>query len=242
MSDNQKHWSSKALVLLGMWLWKQEEFGHALLCMHAPQWGLKIGTQLSICWDDVVHYEEGNCKPELWLYRKEESILRPININMINMIESAYAKLPIVNFEDSLYMNYKTGKPLSSSTLNRELQRFGEKFLAEIKEKTGFELNYKPLKTNAFEIAWALDMVKKYHNSKQVFSALSTHMGHRTIKDTIKLLEVEPTDKIEFEYDNINGILKMNENLFEDADSLTQFIHQDIIFDGEQWIPVLVKK
>jgi hypothetical protein len=243
MSDSQKHWSSKMLVLFGTWLWKHEEYGHALLCMHGAQWGLKIGTLLSITWDDVVQYDDGFCKPELWLYRKDESILRPINIDMNQNIAKAYAKLPIVNFEDSLYMNYKTGKPLTSSTLNRELQRFSERFLAEIKEKTSFDFNFKPLKTNAFEIAWALDMVKKYHYSKQVFSALSSHMGHRTIGDTIKLLEVEPTDKIKFDFDNIRDFGKMLEgNLFDDADTLAKFIHYDIFFEGEEWAPVLLKK
>lgn len=224
MSENKKHWGSKALVLLGMWLWKQEEFGHALLCIHGPQWGLKIGSQLGITWEDVVHHDDGMCKHELWVHKKEESFLRPINSNMTDLIEKAYAMLPIENYEDSLYMNYKTGKPLTTSTLNRELQRFSEKFLEYVKAETGFELDYKPLKSNAFEIAWALDMVKKYHNSKLVFSELSSHMGHRTIKDTIKLLEVEPNDKIVFEYDNIKNIHEMKINLFDDPKNLKEFI------------------
>ncbi|MBF4518720.1 hypothetical protein IRZ71_20380 [Flavobacterium sp. ANB] len=243
MSDNQKHWSSKMLVLFGTWLWKHEEYGHALLCIHGAQWGLKIGTLLSITWDDVVHYEDGMAKHELWLYKKDESVQRPINVEMNQLFEKAYAQLPIENFEDSVYMNYKTGKPLTSSTLNRELQRLSERFLAEIKEKTSFDFNFKPLKTNAFEIAWALDMVKKYHYSKQVFSALSSHMGHRTIGDTIKLLEVEPTDKIKFDFDNMRDLGKMLEgNLFDDADTLAKFIHYDVFFEGEQWAPVLLKK
>jgi len=65
---------------------------------------------------------------------------------------------------------------------------------------------YKELKSNAFEIAWAMDMVKKYNYSKQVFSAVSSFMGHRTVKDTIKLLELEPIDKIEFDFDNVSGM------------------------------------
>lgn len=243
MSDNQKHWSSKMIVLFGTWLWKHGEYGHALLCIHGAQWGLKIGTLLSITWDDVISDDEGFCKYELWLHRKDESILRPISLDLNQNIQKAYAKLPIVNFEDSLYMNYKTGKPLTSSTLNRELQRFSEKFLAEIKEKTVFNFNFKPLKTNAFEIAWALDMVKKYHYSKQVFTALSSHMGHKSIKDTIKLLEVEPTERIQFDYDNLKGFHKMEDgSIFDDADTLQNFIHEDILFEGEEYVPVLIKK
>lgn len=242
MSNNQKHWSSQTIVLLGMWLWDKGEYGHALLCMHAPQWGLKIGTLLNVSWYDVVVEDDCFARMELWIQDKDTPH-RPINHYIKETIETAYAKLPIVNIEDTLYMNYKTGKPLTSSTLNRELQRFSEKFLAEIKEKTGFDLNLKPLKTNAFEIAWALDMVKKYHYSKQVFSALSSFMGHRTVKDTIKLLEVEPNDKIVFDFDNVKSIRNMMDmEIFKDDNALFNFVYRDIVFAGEELIPLIIKK
>ncbi|PKB18347.1 hypothetical protein [Flavobacterium sp. 5] len=241
MEENLKHWSSQTIVLLGMWLWDKGEYGHALLCMHAPQWGLKIGTLLSVTWDDVMHYDDNHPKHDLVISDKETPI-RSINHSIQESIEIAYAKLPIVNIEDTLYMNYKTGKPLTSSTLNRELKRFGEDFLAELKEKTGFDLQLKTLKTNSFEIAWALDMAKKYHYKKQVFVSLSSFMGHRTVKDTIKLLEIEPDDKIEFDFDNIKSIHNMMDaGIFNDKDALSKFIYQDIIFAGEELIPVLLK-
>lgn len=232
MSDNQKHWSSKALILFGMWLWKQGEYGHALLCIHAPQWGLKIGTQLSITWEDVIHNDEdlkGMSKHELWLPNKETT-LRPISKYIGDSLEVAYHNLPISEYEDFVYKNYKTGKPLTSSTLNRELQRFSQKFEAEIKEKTGANLEFRPIKTNAFEIAWALDMVKKYNYSKQVFSAVSNFMGHRTVKDTINLLEVEPNDKITFDFEMVGKLPDFRE--FENIDlraDLSKFIGSRLV-------------
>lgn len=239
MGQNQKHWNSKGLVLFGMWLWEQKEYGHALLCMHAPWWGLKIGGQLKITWDDVIFQEDCMSKIELMVADKDIP-LRPINIYIKETIETAFSMLPIANMEDSVYMNYKTGKPLTSSTLNRELQRLSDKFLAEMKTRTGVELNYKPLKSNAFEIAWALDMVKKYHYSKQVFSAVSSYMGHRTIKDTIQLLEVEPNEDIVFDFENVKKIPSMMDmEIFKDNKVLEKFLFIDLLHDSEEWIPLV---
>lgn len=237
MEQNQKHWNSTALVLLGQWLWQQGEYGHALLCMHAPQWAFKIGTQLKVCWADVIDIEERDCYVELNLPKE---YARGISYKIKESIEHAYHVLPVVNTEDSIYMNYKTGKPLTSSTLNRELQRLSDKFLTEMKTKTGFELNYKPLKSNAFEIAWALDMLKKYHYSKQIFSAVSDHMGHRTIKDTIQLLEVEPNENLVFDFDNVKAIPDlMDVSIFEREGELKKFVFHEVVHDGAEWIPLM---
>lgn len=231
MNQNQKHWNSTALVLFGRWLWEQGEYGHALLCMHAPFWGLKIGTQLKVTWDDVVDYEDVLCKGRFYVDGANDEIF--ISPYVHDSIMEAYSKLDIVNIDDSMYMNYKTGKPLTTSTLNRELQRLSEKFLVYIKAETQLDLNFKPLKSNAFEIAWALDMIAKYHYSKQVFSAISNHMGHRTIKDTIQLLEVEPNDTIIFDNDNVKGISKvMSSEIFQDKDMLTLFVYSKLIQDS----------
>lgn len=205
MINQPINWTSKALVLFGMWLWKEKEYGHALLCLHAPQWGLKIGTQLSITWEDVIHYEDGSCKYELWI-RDKETPHRLISPYIKETIETAYAELPIKNFEDEIYMNYRTGKPLTSSTLNRELQKHSHQFIWEMRKNGVMLQEFKELKSNAFEIAWAMDMVKKYNYSKQIFSAVSSFMGHRSVKDTIKLLELVPIDKIEFDFDNVSGM------------------------------------
>jgi hypothetical protein len=239
MDAQLKNWTSKALVFFGMWLWREKEYGHAMLCMHAPQWGLKIGTQLNITWDDVIFTEEGLCKHELWI-RDKETPHRKINQFISRLIEMAYYELPIENIEDSLYINYRTGKPLSSSTLNRELQAHVKRFEDDIKKRTGVILNYKPLKTNAFEIAWAMDMVKKYNYSKQVFIAVSNFMGHRTLKDTIKLLELEPIEKIEFDFDNVSDIEEFVDfNTFDFRANLKKYLDFKGFIDinGEYYVP-----
>ncbi|RZJ36579.1 MAG: hypothetical protein EOO51_00220 [Flavobacterium sp.] len=239
MAKVQKNWNSKALILFGTWLWQQQEYGHALLCTHAPFWGFKIGTQLKVCWDDVIHTEDGMCRVELNLPDRNIAP-RPINIYLKQSIETAYAELDIVNVGDSLYMNYKTGKPLTSSTLNRELQRFAEKFLAFIKETTDIELDYKPLKTNAFEIAWALDMVKKYNHSPAVFKLVSTFMGHRTVKDTIDLLEVQPNAITYVEFDLIKGIHGLTDTeILENKEDLFSYVFTNIVHENQEWIPIM---
>ncbi len=239
MNNNERHWSSTALVLMGMWLWREGEYGHALLCMHAPQWGYKIGTQLSITWGDVLHYEDHECYVELNIPDKDIPP-RPISYSVKESIEKAFQVLDVKNWEDSLYMNYKTGKPLTSSTLNRELQRFSEKFLAYIKKETGRELNFKPLKSNAFEIAWALDTVKAYHYSKQAFIAVSKFMGHRTVKDTIELLEVEPNDTITFKFNYVKHFNNfLDTNIFDNKDILIITLLKDVIHEGEEFIPII---
>lgn len=238
MSQSLKHWNSKALILLGTWLWEKGEYGHALLCMHAPHWGFKIGTQLSVCWDDVISQEDRKCYAELNLPDKN-LYGRPINIYLVPNIEKAFHELDIVSMDDSIYMNYKTGKPLTSSTLNRELLRFSEKFLKEIKETTGIDFGFKPLKTNAFEIAWALDMVNKYHRTQAVFKLVSTAMGHRTVKDTIELLEVEPIAIAEPEYNLIKGIQGMDSTeILKDKKELFNYIFRTIIHENEEFIPI----
>jgi hypothetical protein len=247
MDTQLKNWTSKALVFLGMWLWREKEYGHAMLCMHAPQLGLKIGTQLNITWNDVINTEDGLRQNEVNL-RDKEAHVRDISNFFGQLLEMAYYELSIESLiksaDDSIYLNYRTGKPLTSSTLNRELQAHVKRFESEIKNRTGLILDYKPLKTNAFEIAWAMDMVKKYNYSKQVFIAVSNFMGHRTLKDTIQLLELEPVEKIEFDFDNVSDIKEFVDfNTFNFRENLKKYL--DFIgyidSDGQWYIPQYLK-
>lgn len=229
MTATENHWNSKALILLGMWLWEQGEYGHALLCMHGPHWGIKIGTQLKISWHDVINSDDDGFTNKYFYIPGKDEAIREICDSICDNILTAYHTLPIDHVDNSMYMNYKTGNPLTSSTLNRELQKFSENFLEDIKVKTGIALKFKPLKTNAFEIAWALDMVYKYSYSKQVFSAVSKTMGHRTLKDTIELLEVSPIENIEISYDLIKNIPSMiGSGIFDDEEKLKKFVSREV--------------
>ena len=201
----EKNWTSKALFLFGKWLWMEEKYGYAMLCMHGPQWGLKIGAQLSICWSDVINFNDSSCKETLHIAKKQ-NIGRPINSFLKTSIEYAYSNLTINSFDEHMYINYNVHAPLTASPLNRDLQIRSKQFEKFLFANTGKKLNFKPIKTNAFEIAWALDVLNKYNYSKQAFNKVSAHMGHRTLKDTIELLGVEPHEpEVIIDYENING-------------------------------------
>jgi len=218
-----KHWSSEMITLFGLWLWKEGEYGHALLCITGPQWGLKIGSQLKITWEDVIYLDDGQTRVELD-NPDIDSMFRPIIGLSYEYIEKAFNTVNINYTEDSIYVNYKTGKVLTTSTLNRELQKLSEPFLAELKENTGKELNLKPLKSNAFQIALALKMLEKYHYSKKCLISISKFMGHRTLKDTIKLLEVEPCDTIVYDFNGFSKSSSINTSILENNEELKSFI------------------
>lgn len=224
--SKQIHWSSELLTLLGIWLFEKGEIGHALLCITGPQWGLKIGSQLKIKWDDVVYYDDGMMRIEL--FSEDELTNRPILGLSYKYIELAYGVVDIDDAEDTIYMNYKTRKPLSTSTLNRELQKFSKQFLKEIEEKTGQEFNLKPLKSNAFQIACVLKLLKKYHYSKRCFTSVSNYMGHRTLKDTIKLLEVEPFDTIVYDFNGFSEKSNLNLELIKEKEELQSFMKENM--------------
>ncbi|MGV6831061.1 MAG: hypothetical protein ACWA5P_05825 [bacterium] len=201
MESSPKHWTSELLILFGIWLWEKKEYGHALLCITGPHWGYKIGTQLKIAWDEILASHDD----DILKYEIEPTFSeydgRPITELAREYLYKLYhLQTKTIEGDESIYQNTKTGKPLTTSTLNRELQRFSKDFLAEVEDKIGWKPNLKPIKSNAFEIAWALKMLEKYHYSKKAFVFISKYMGHRTLKDTIKLLEVEPFDDIVLDF------------------------------------------
>jgi hypothetical protein len=110
--------------------------------------------------------------------------------------------------DSPIYINVKTGKVLTTSSLNRELNKLYEQYKLEIYSLTYLEIRFRELKTNTFEIAWGRDMVKKYNYTKKIFIAVSKYMGHRTVNDTVKLFEIEPKEEINFSYDMFNPDFK----------------------------------
>lgn len=224
MKQDKIHWTSKAIILMGFWLWEQEEYGHAMLCIHAPNWGYKIGHQLKLTWNDVIDSKTGKCHPEIDLSYVGHS--RPIRTFAKENIEMAFKNLKIKDASEPIYKNWKTGKPLTSSTLNREMQRFSERFIDTMKEKTGTELYYKPFKSNAFEIAWAKDLTKANQYTPQIYRMLSQFMGHRTVKDTMELLEEEPDDlSTYFGFDLIKEESPIfQKDFLNDKEALSKFV------------------
>ncbi len=234
MNDTGRHWSSKALILFGLWLWERGEYGHAMLCIHAPNWGLKIGEQLSINWEHVIDAKTGKSREELRMVGDRDN--RPIRNVVKSNIEKAFKVLSIKNVKQPLYVNSKTGKPLTSSTLNRELQRFSKQFLADMKERTGIELPFKEIKTNAFEIAWAKDITHANNYIPEVYPVLSRYMGHRTVKDTLALLEEEAgAQTLKFSFDLVKDDTPLaNGNLLEDKAKLSNFVERNLYMGIEE--------
>lgn len=197
MKDNTKHWSSELITIFGFWLWEQGHHGHALLCITGPAWGMKVGHQLKLTWGMFVS-EITTITPVLKQPAKD-NYDRLVSSVMVEYLELAHSQQnPEMN--DKVFTNSKTGKPLTTSTLNRELDALSSEFVKELSEKMGVRLKLKPLKSNAFEIAWALKNIARYSYSKKSFIAVSKHMGHRTLKDTISLLEEEPNDDIHLDF------------------------------------------
>lgn len=200
-----KFWSTEALVVFGYWLIRKGELGYGLLCIHGPILGMKIGTMLSLKWGDFIN-EENECD-NLLFFEEEEgkadtNTYRELSEFFREVTNDAFAKLPRRETPyDFVYTKSKTDQVLTTSTLNRELNKFYSDYKEETLQLTGIELDYRELKSNAFEIAWARDMVKYYAYSKKAFIAVSKFMGHRTLKHTIDLLGIEPRDEITFRFD-----------------------------------------
>ena len=236
-------WSTENLVLFGMWLVKQGKYGHGLLCIHGACLGVKVGTLLKLKWGDFLDYtledylEEDDIVPSKTELRignekKDAKRIYPLNYFLQSYTRKVYFELfegedDVECFGKNIYVHSKTGKVLTTSSLNKELNRYYEQFNNYVKELTGFGLNLRELKTNSMEIAWGRDMVKKYGYSKKAFIELSKYMGHRTVTDTINLLEIEPVDEIEFSYNFFNPThLEMNnfENMVTNEKELTDYI------------------
>lgn len=220
MEIEKNHWTSEQLTIFGIWLWNQEEYGYALLCIHGPQWGYKIGQQLKITWKDILVDTKARKLKNTFDVLGDEGKRTIFGIGGI-FLKKALEVLDIKNFDDSIYKNYRTGKPLSTSTLNRELQSLTKKFKKELKEKTnirGFHLI--PLKSNAFQIAWAIKTVERYSFSKKSFIEVSKFMGHRTLKSTISLLKVEPKDNIIFDFKGFDYLLDIDKDILNNEQIL----------------------
>lgn len=232
---NEKHkiWTTKDLILLGTWLLEKGEYGYGLLCIHGSCLGIKVGTLLKLKWKDFINQSNDECYFDLFF---EDGKIK--NVHLSHYIQRL-TKFTFANITDGynetyeapVYVNAKTGKVLTTSSLNRELQKFYGQLKKEVFERTGIELNYTDLKTNAFEIAWGRDMVTYYNCTKKAFIAISKHMGHRTVNDTIRLLQIEPNDEIILRFDLYNPDVKTEmelEDTLKDNEKLKAYFTKQL--------------
>jgi hypothetical protein len=228
--NNDLIWTSENLVMFGMWLVDKGEHGYGLLCIHGSCIGLKIGTLLKLQWKDFIYESNNQSKYTLEIFdeKKSKNQSYPLSDFIIRYTEWAYKS----DFNDEsrtieslIYINCKTGKLLTTSSLNRELNKFYQEFRQEVYSKTYLDLKLRELKTNSFEIAWARDFVTKYNCTKKAFIIISKYMGHRTVNDTINLLEIEPNDDITISYDLFNPTVKAELELQELFSNIEKFKH-----------------
>lgn len=240
-NDKEIIWSTENLVLFGTWLIQRGDYGYGFLCIHGACLGLKIGTLLKLKWSDFINTERfGDGEAD---YHYDRLILEDSKKNSKQVIllsryiqgvtgtflEENYNKYEIET-DENIYVNAKTKKVLSTTSLNRELNKLHSEFEEYIFKTTFLRLKLRPLKSNTMEIAWARDMVNKYNCTKKVFITVSKYMGHRTVNDTIKLLELEPDDNIRISHDmyepTIGKINRIN-NLFKDSEELKNYLSKE---------------
>jgi hypothetical protein len=231
-------WSTENIVLFGKWLTeKQNEHGYGLLCIHGACLGIKIGSLLKLKWSDFIDVANNECKSTL-IIKDEKKTKRQI-IELSNYVRR-YTEWAFMNdywdldrdIDGPIYINLKTNKLLTTSTLNRELNRFYDKFKLEILEQSDLEITLEPIKTNFFEIAWARDMVKKYNYTKKIFIEVSKYLGHRTVNDTINLIGIEPNDEIKITHDLYNPSTKREKELdliLSDKNKLVEYLFAEKI-------------
>ncbi len=231
-NNNNLIWTSENLVMLGMWLLNKGEHGYGLLCIHGSCLGLKIGTLLKLKWNDFIEEHNEECKFYLEIHDDKKSKIDSYRLSNFLMRYTEWAYKNDFNdenrtIESLIYINCKTGKPLTTSSLNRELNKFYQEFRSEVYSTTFLDLKLRELKTNSFEIAWARDFVTKYNCTKKAFIIVSKYMGHRTVNDTINLLEIEPNDEIVITYDLFDPSVKEEseiEQIFSNKEKLKQYL------------------
>lgn len=201
-------WDIRGLVFFGYWALRKHQFGHGLLIFHATALGVKVGNILHFKWNifkmekdgDYVYFDYNTIEVEAG----NGEILK-LDYEIIKQSEIVYNTIGKYNADlcddDFIYINSTTGKVITTSTLKRELKNLYKKTKDEVKDLTGCELMYREIETNVFELAWAREMVRYYRYTKQAFIKVSKRMGHRTLKDTIALLELDMMDEVELKFD-----------------------------------------
>ncbi|MES1181176.1 MAG: hypothetical protein ABUL44_00120, partial [Flavobacterium sp.] len=231
-------WTTEGLVFFGTWLLKKNLPGYGLLCIHAPILSIKMGTLLKLKWADFIDPTTNKCEATLQIkdekentgLSREQFLSRELSEYIQKITTTVFKRYQGeqgFDYADFVYLNSRTGKVLTTSTLKRELQKLYEDFKNEVYQITYLELKFRAIETNSFEIAWGRDMVSLYNYSKKAFIAVSKFLGHRTVAHTIKYLEHECIDNVRLRFDlyspNTEMAFAIYDNL-EDEKWLTRYL------------------
>ena len=186
------NWNTKEILKFSTWLWEERQYSYSLLAMHGICWGLKIGSQLNLKWEDIID-EKGNPKDVLTIDKDVDSIKISPFCKELNSI--VYQELK-PNKSDLIYINYKTKKVIETSNLSKNLQRFSEAYLIDLYGEA-FASKFETMKGTTFQLAWVLDMLESYKYSKKAFIEVGNYIGKKTLKEMINFVGFEPKAPIE---------------------------------------------
>lgn len=200
---DKQNWNTKEILKFSTWLWDERQYSYSLLALHGICWGLKIGTQLNLKWDDIID-EEGNSKDFLNI----SNDIEPIPISpFCKELNQILFKEQRIKLSDLIYVNYKTKKIIETSNLSKNLQRFSEAYLIEEYGKDN-GLNFETMKGTTFQLAWVLDMLKIHNYTKKSFLDVGKYIGKKTLKEMINFVGFEPeepTEEIKMRFDLIDN-------------------------------------
>lgn len=184
-----RHWSTKELWQFATWQWKQKYYEYFLLTIHGTCWGIKIGQQLKIKWGDLIS-KNHTPKSKLFIDGVDLDIMISPFCQELNML--IYKQLK-PSFNELVYTNIRTKKPIDYKNLSKNLQRMTDGYLAEYNIDSK---NLYPLKGMSFQIAWAIDVLKHNKFSRQAFADVGNYLGKQNVPDMIDFVKLEPVEPI----------------------------------------------
>lgn len=186
------NWDTKEILKFSTWLWDERQYSYSLLAMHGICWGLKIGSQLNLKWEDIID-KNGNPKDVLMIDKESEPIvISPFCKELNNMV---FRELK-PNLSDLIYVNYKTKKVIETSNLSKNLQRFSESYIIDLYGEESVS-KFETMKGSTFQLAWVHDMLSIYNYSKKSFIDVGIYIGKNTLKEMIKFVGFEPKEPIQ---------------------------------------------
>ena len=118
----------------------------------------------------------------------------------MNMIYYNYLN-PKTN--ELIYINKKTNKIIETSNLSKNLQRFSNEYVVNVYMEDKNEM-FVPMKGSTFQLAWTIDMLDIYNNTRKAFYDIGKFIGKSTIKEMVSFVgyePIEPNEDIEMKFD-----------------------------------------